>query len=279
VLPTNWKLAMEAFQEGYHTMQTHPQLHRGGYRSERAYGTDIDGTVYHENLSGRELVDVMYDNFVRLSDGMGGMIHQTELQVLDRLRAMPVPGDPDLAAQTYHAAACDAITADARTRGADMFDILEVLKQQPFYPVEFMFPHFFLLPTFGAMSSYRVRPLTPETCFFEIWSLVIRPDSEAFETPTEPTILPHNSPDFPEIPRQDYSNLPLQQLGLHDIDFMRLARGKDGFGNSHNGAEGMISNCHRLIDGFIAGVDAQALARAQAIVNCGFESPIHDLGF
>ena len=279
VLPTNWKLALEAFQEGYHTMQTHPQLHRGGYKSERAYGTDMDGNLYHDNLSGRELVDVMYDNFVRLSDGMGGMIHQTELQVLDRLRAMPVPDDPDLASQTYYAAACDAITADARTRGADMFDILEVLKQQPFYPVEFMFPHFFLLPTFGAMSSYRVRPLTPETCFFEIWSLVIRPDGEPFETPTEPTMLPHNSPDFPEIPRQDYSNLPLQQLGLHDIDFMRLARGKDGFGNSHNGAEGMISNCHRLIDGFIAGVDAQALARAQAIVNCGFESPIHDLGF
>ncbi len=27
VLPTNWKLAMEAFQEGFHTPKTHPQLH------------------------------------------------------------------------------------------------------------------------------------------------------------------------------------------------------------------------------------------------------------
>jgi phenylpropionate dioxygenase-like ring-hydroxylating dioxygenase large terminal subunit len=36
VLPTNWKLAMEAFQEGYHTMQTHPQLHAVGVMPARS---------------------------------------------------------------------------------------------------------------------------------------------------------------------------------------------------------------------------------------------------
>ena len=43
--------------------------------------------------------------------------------------------------------------------------------------------------------------------------------------------------------------------------------------------EGMISNYHRLIDGYIAGRDKAALAEASRRVNCGFDSPIVDLGF
>ena len=134
-----------------------------------------------------------------------------------------------------------------------------------------MFPHFFLLPMISAMSSYRIRPLTPETCLFEIWSLHLRPEDEAFDTPKRPIVLPHDSPDFPEIPRQDYDNLPLQQLGLHAGGFthMRLS-------HSH---EGLISNYQRLIDGYLAGVDPELLAKAQHVTNSGFEAPIADLGF
>jgi phenylpropionate dioxygenase-like ring-hydroxylating dioxygenase large terminal subunit len=279
VLPVNWKLANEAFQEGYHTMQTHPQLHLLGYNSSASYGSAIDGKDLNVGLSAREAVDLQIKSFRRLSAGMGGMVHETELAVMDRIIDIDLPEDPDRALEFFYGAMCNEITKDAKQRGAPMFDILKVAQEQPFYPVEYMFPHFFLLPTFGAMSSYRIRPLTPETCFFELWSLVIRPEGEAFDTPTEPTILAHDSKDFPEIPRQDYSNLPRQQLGLHDIDFMRLAKGKKGRGNSHNGGEGMISNCHRLIDGFIAGIEQDKLAKAQAIVNFGFESPILDIGF
>ena len=39
VLPTNWKLAMEAFMEGYHIMRTHPQLLHPRQRGDKApYG-------------------------------------------------------------------------------------------------------------------------------------------------------------------------------------------------------------------------------------------------
>ncbi len=270
ILPTNWKLAMEAFQEGYHTMKTHPQLHKLSALGN-PYGTDSDELLANRGLTARETVDMHVDFLARLSSGMGGMVHNSEVAVLEKLRGMDVPEDPLGATMAFYDRANEEITKDALERGAPMFDVAKVSKEVEFHAVEFMFPHFFLLPMLAAMSSYRIRPLTPETCLFEIWSLVLRPEGEAYDTPKQPIILPYNSPDFPEIPRQDYSNLPLQQIGLHagEFKFMRLSRQ----------SEGMISNYQRLIDGYIAGLDPAKLAKASQAVNCGFESPIVDIGF
>ena len=252
VLPTNWKLAMEAFQEGFHTPVTHPQLNKVSVDAAVAFGVDFDGIHLNSDLEPREQVNMHVDFMAKLSEGMDGMVHKTEVLALEPLREMPLPEDPAQTTGAFYGAAWKTVEDDARARGADIFDITQVSISQPFNAVEFMFPHFFLLPMISAMSAYRIRPLTPETCFFEIWSLVIRPEGEEYDTPKQPTILPHDSQDFPEIPRQDYANLPHQQRGLHDIDFMRLAR--------HH--EGLISNYHRLIDGYIDGVDPAKLAKA-----------------
>ena len=269
VLPTNWKLAMEAFMEGYHTMQTHPQLHwlmAGG-----TLGADGDGRLPDDCESGSDVVNRHADFLARLSTGMAGMVHQTEIDVIDRIRDMEVPDDTMEATVAFFHKAAEEITKDARERGIDMFDIAKTAAEVPSSMVEFIFPHFFLLPTFSSMSSYRIRPLTAETCFYEIWSLVQRPDDEEFDTPTEPTVLPYDSVDFPEVPRQDYTNLPVQQLGLHAdaFKYMRLSRE----------LEGTISNHQRLIDGYIAGLDKDLLTKAQHAVNTGLDSPINDIGF
>jgi len=261
---------MEAFQEGYHTMKTLPQLHKHAALGN-PYGADSDELLAKQGITAREAVNMNVDFMARLSSGMGGMVHDTEVAVLEKLRDMEVPEDPLGATMAFYARANEEVTKDGLARGAPMFDISKVAQEVEFHAVEFMFPHFFLLPMLGAMSSYRIRPLTPETCLFEIWSLVLRPEGEAYETPKQPTVLPHNSPEFPEIPRQDYSNLPLQQLGLHagGFEFMRLS--KD--------SEGMISNYQRLIDGYLAKLDPAKLAKAAHTVNSGFEAPIMDIGF
>jgi len=269
ILPTNWKLAMEAFMEGYHVMKTHPQLHY--IMPGNSYGRDVDEALPAGHLDGRQMVGRMVDFYARLSSGMAGMVHETEVAVLEKLRDMDVPEDPMAALGAFMARAQEEVTRDGFARGAPMFDIPSVNQEKPFHDVEFMFPHFFLLPSFAAMSSYRIRPLTAETCLFEIWSLVLRPEDQPYDTPKGPTMLPYDSPEFPEIPMQDYSNLPLQQLGLHagHFKFMRLSKEQ----------EGMISNYQRLIDGYLAGLDAEVLRKGQTVVNSGYNAPILDIGF
>ena len=269
ILPTNWKLAMEAFMEGYHVMRTHPQLH--DLMPGNSYGSDVDETVPLRNMDSRQMVGNMIDFYARLSFGMAGMVHETEIAVLEKLRDMDVPEDPMAALGAFMVKAQEEITRDGLARGAPMFDIPSTNQSHPFHDVEFMFPHFFLLPSFAAMSSYRIRPLTAETCLFEIWSLVLRPEGEAYDTPKGPTMLPYDSQDFPEIPMQDYSNLPIQQLGLHAGSFTHMRLSKE--------QEGMISNYQRLIDGFLAGLPIEQLAKATNVVNSGYNAPILDIGF
>ena len=44
-------------------------------------------------------------------------------------------------------------------------------------------------------------------------------------------------------------------------------------------AEGLISNYHRLIDGYLAGVDRQKLLKAVGQVSGCIDVPCKDLGF
>lgn len=267
VLPTNWKLAMEAFMEGYHVMRTHPQLMVMG-RLDGRFGEDL-GAKRLPPPGVEEFVRDFIQGLERLAEGMGGQVSQREIDILYDIRDMELPDDLGAAAGAFTHRFLDEITKRGRASGLPVPDMNEMFKNTH-YNVEFFFPHFFTVPTFSAMSSYRIRPLTAETCFFELWSLDFIADGE-IETPKAPTILPHDSEQFPEIPRQDYSNLPRQQQGLHAEGFehMRL---------SHQ-YEGMISNYQRLIDGYLAGLDPKALAAGARTVNQGYDAAIADIGF
>ena len=138
-------------------------------------------------------------------------------------------------------------------------------------PVDFCFPHYFILPTFSSASSYRARPLAPEETLFEIWSLTRYPDGMERPRPVRPEPMAPDDPRWPQIPGQDFSNLPRQQKGLHSkgFEFMRLA----------DQVEGLIGSYQRLIDGYLAGVGHGQLLPALQKVNGSFNVPSVDLGF
>jgi phenylpropionate dioxygenase-like ring-hydroxylating dioxygenase large terminal subunit len=272
ILPTNWKTAMEAFMEGYHAMATHPQLHELASPGVNPFGSDSGGGVEPANpKTSKEWVDFMVSMITKLHSGMGGMVDDRELAVAQELQKnMELPEDMGAAAMAFFGRMNQEVTDRGRAAGVPVFDMNQVAATHEFHGVEFLFPHYFLLPFMSAMSSYRIRPLGPESCLFEIFSLSLHPEGETSEPPVFPALTPHDDPGYPEIPRQDYSNLPLQQVGLHaqGFEYMRLSKEK----------EGMISNYHRLIDGYLSGMDPARLAKASQIVNSGFEGPILDIG-
>lgn len=270
VLPANWKTAAEAFQEGFHVMRTHPQLQRAApslYNSRYAgIGEAID-----PKLTTRQNIEAQLRHFELLSEGMAGMVHAKEIEIARQLMDVELPEDPNEGVMMWFGIVQDQITRQLRARGENVPDLNEVAVSHPLVALEFIFPNYFLLPTFTSMSSYRIRPLGPESCLFEIWSLTHFPEGEEPEPPMAPTILPYDSQDFPPIPKQDYSNIPIQQKGLHaeGFEFMRLA--KD--------IEGMISNFQQIIDGYLSGAQPEKIRDATRKLAGNFDGPIYDFGF
>ena len=151
-----------------------------------------------------------------------------------------------------------------------MPDLNAVAVSDPVNAVEFLFPHYFLLPFFTSMSSYRIRPLGPESCLFELWSLTLCPEGEEPAPPMEPTMLPYDSQDFPPIPRQDYSNIPIQQNGLH-AEGLRIHAAGEGCRR----ADQQLSADHRRL---YRGVAPEKLAKANQLLGGNFDGKILDLG-
>jgi phenylpropionate dioxygenase-like ring-hydroxylating dioxygenase large terminal subunit len=269
-LPTNWKLAMEAFMEGYHNTRTHPQLQAVLIPEFDHYRTESrDGTAARRHTSGLEYADTAIATMKVTGEGMEGMVRPSDIEIAEEIRdKIEFSEDLDEVSMQWFGRLQSEITSRARARNIPMPDLNTL---PPASYVEFCFPHYFLLPMFGNAASYRIRPLGPEKCLFELYSLSLYPEGEKRERPAAPIPMRHDDPRWPPIPQQDFSNLPLQQLGLHakGFDYMRLSGLR----------EGLISNYHRLIDGFLGGVERDKLTAATQVVCSGIDAPIEDIGF
>jgi phenylpropionate dioxygenase-like ring-hydroxylating dioxygenase large terminal subunit len=261
-LPVNWKLAIEAFVEAYHVVQTHPQLvipTRYGRRDDAAFDA-------------RAFVDADIKYLRTMSDGMAGMVHADDVRIAEGLREVELPAEPELAMATWNRTLNAAVTTWHRERGADVPDLNELTEQG--LNLEFFqcFPHYFVLPMYSSATAYRFRPIAPEETLMELWSLTRCAEGEERTKPVPPEVWAADDPRWPPIPTQDFSNLPRQQRGLHakGFEYMRLSAQM----------EGHISNFQRTIDGFLAGLPHDALGKALHAVNVyPFDRVIADLGF
>ncbi len=285
-LPVNWKLAMEAFMEGYHVMATHPQLLSPGSSPGpgSAYAPvsppalmpmtrylTVSTEPMPETVPSRDFIELNIRAMRILNEGMAGMTHAKDIAVAEALLDTPLPPDVPGAMMEWRRKLNDAVVKFHRERSMEVPDLNEVDAKDYATSVNFCFPHYFLLPTYGSASSYRIRPLGPEECLFELWSLTRYAPGEEPPPIKTPTPMAHDDPRWPPIPTQDFSNLPRQQRGLHTqgFEYMRLS----------NQMEGLISNYQRLIDGYLAGLGYDKLTPAARKVSGCIDVPIAELGF
>jgi phenylpropionate dioxygenase-like ring-hydroxylating dioxygenase large terminal subunit len=273
ILPANWKVAMEAFMEGYHVMRTHPQLHEAAGPLYQSMYQEPQGTAAPVNMrvSSQENIKAQLLHMELLSEGMAGMCHAKDVETARGLMNVDLPENQIEALMHWYGMVNAEVTRQGRERGEATPDLNALAVSHPIKAVEFIYPNYFLLPFLSSMSAYRIRPLGPESCYFEIWSLTQFPEGQEPPPVMQTIDLPYDSKDFPPIPQQDYSNIPEQQIGLHaeGFEFMRLS--KD--------IEGLISNYQRILDGYLQGVAPEKLAKAQHELGGNFDGPIKDLGF
>jgi phenylpropionate dioxygenase-like ring-hydroxylating dioxygenase large terminal subunit len=255
-LKANWKMAMEAFMEGWHTMQTHPQLTMGAgadfHPDFLAHQSHPNG---HAHLQFREETEGAPDlglsaqaeaeraiEFLRVAhEGLNSMALSKDLHVVEGMRTLQCePG-------TFSQKMVEQLHA-WNTGAGIPFPALEPETLARWGGGFFIFPNFFILPLYGNALLYRSRPddpQDPEHCYYELWSVTLYPTGHE---PGKPTFGGVHAKDddtaWPRVPMQDFSNIERQQRGIHTPGFTQMRL-------SHRW-EDAIANMHTHIDSYLA---------------------------
>ena len=252
ILNCNWKMAQEAFHEGWHVMATHPQLTMG--EGENYPVGNVEYSAFENGHArfwgrfdtaaggvseGRGADGFLARNRV-LWEGQDAMILERDLHILEGLRTRVAPGED------YPTAAIKSLIEYDLGAGIPIRTEPDAVRL--WGGEVFLFPNFFYLPMYSNSLSYRVRPYNndPEWCRFEVWSLTMPPAGrEAARARLQGRFAPDDAEHWGRIPRQDFSNLERQQRGVHSRSYRahRLA----------TEWERAISNMHEELDRYLAG--------------------------
>lgn len=265
---SNWKVAQEAFFEGYHVPATHPQLEpdAAAIVFDGTPGPEADATFAHRNVhtenfanghgrffagkktpmaghvkqKGGDPVDAMADRLNLLVVGMDAMVLKEDVEIVRSLKGKPIPEGSSLGGE-YVKALYATAAAQQRPMPKPVPEILGMWGGEIF-----IFPNLLILPQAGNAMIYRVRPdaSNPDHCVFEIFSTKTYP---AAVTPPRAIQVQVTDPEDPEqvlpIPRQDLGNIPRMQRGLHSKGCKQIWLAVE--------QEKMILNMHHELDRFL----------------------------
>ncbi len=243
-LPCNWKAALEAFVESYHTLETHPQLLAGvgdanvqyDIHSEhvtRFYAAlGVNSPHLDPPLSEQELVDAM---LVGDRSVLGNEL---------------VVGDGETA-RTVMARYLRVVLGEKYGSNLSAVSDSEIIDTIEYH----LFPNMILFPGYSLPMVYRFRPLglDPERTLFEIFFLRPLPSDGARPEPAELVtvskaesyaVVPGMDPALAHVYDQDTDNLRSQQQGFR-------ASKKRGETLGHY-QEARIKHFEQVVDAYLA---------------------------
>jgi phenylpropionate dioxygenase-like ring-hydroxylating dioxygenase large terminal subunit len=251
VLPANWKVAVDAFNEGYHVQGTHPQLLPWTDDVSLEYEPLGIHSHYGRLPNARRqlrpsprlgLSEGEYDegeilqNFIA---GLGGLFYREERALVDDIRANPLDGETMLsryqkgrrALLEARGVAVEEFADDQLTSADDVYFFPNMVG--PIYP--------------GIAILFRVRPngLNPDSCIKDTWFLAWPQEDEPPRRAARRFFPDWTERDWGEITNQDYANMEHVQIGMK-------SRGGPGI-RLNRRQEANLLHMHRMIDRYLFG--------------------------
>jgi nitrite reductase/ring-hydroxylating ferredoxin subunit len=248
VLPANWKVAVDAFNEGYHVQGTHPQILPWTDDVSLDYEPLGIHSHYGRLPTARRqlrpsprlgLTEGEYDEgeiLERFIEGLGGLFYEDERALVAEVRASALDGEDMLARYqkgrrellAARGVAVDEFTDDQLTSADDVYFFPNMVG--PIYP--------------GIAILFRVRPngLDPDSCIKDTWFLEWPREGDGQKRPPRRFFPDWTERDWGIITNQDYANMEHVQQGMK-------SRGP-GFRLSSR-QEVNILHMHRVIDSYL----------------------------
>jgi len=249
--PCNWKLVLDAFNEGYHTLGTHGQMQKYGQPNtiSGAFGDHAWFTYAPDMANARvsgalDYRQIMLDANVELLETLKCLQSEYTVEAARRLfDALPADAGPERVFAKYF----ELHRMVMEESGAKWPERLDLETMGTIGTDYHMFPNTICLPTPDGAQWYRCRPDgdDPEKCVFEVWWLRRFPPGE--EPPIrhdEYQTLEAFEGENPFM-EQDFGNLLASQRGVHSRGFQGL--------RTCAAQEMPVRNFHRVLDRYLSG--------------------------
>ncbi|MDG2004415.1 MAG: aromatic ring-hydroxylating dioxygenase subunit alpha [Novosphingobium sp.] len=222
----NWKVAVEAFIEGYHAETTHPQIAELGGGKTGSSAEGLHARLFQVGSAGggigtgvneKDDIDVRNIPYLGLKQAQETIWSNTSETFVEAARRLPdlLPEGVDKmqVSMKLMEVACQ-LDAERGVKWPQV-DPMHMAQVGINWHV---FPNTVLLPNVTFCLGFRMRPdgFNPDSSIMEVFALERYPEGEEPETQWEHK--PEQTGDsWPLLIKQDFRNLAEQQAGMHSV--------------------------------------------------------------